>query len=203
MGFNEKDTSAVTHLLQVKTAVKWPKASIHLFITWMKNGVVMLPDCMGEYNNSSVLPGERNITLFTAPLCPEKQCEKQPVSLVDRDWGQSDCNVRHNYWSTATCRGCAALLTAPHGLLGAAQTTSTHQWSSSALKISIIKFATWTSAYDPAVRQNIAAVPCYIFYNLVNMVIFLDKHTFFNTETSTLWMQHQLLHNVALVVKRE
>lgn len=43
----------------------------------------MLPDCTGEYNNASALPGERNITLFTARLCPEKRREKQPVSLAD------------------------------------------------------------------------------------------------------------------------
>lgn len=46
-------------------------------------------------------------------------------------------------------------------------------------------------------------MPYYIFYKLLNMVIILGKHTFFNAETSSLWMQHQLLHNVALVVKRE
>lgn len=87
---------------------------------------MMLPDCMGEYNNASALPGERSITLFTARRCPEKQREKQPVSPADGKQGQSDCNARDNYWSTATCRGCAALLTAPHGLLVAVQKTSTH-----------------------------------------------------------------------------
>lgn len=47
----------------------------------------MLTDCKSEYNNASTLPGERNITLFTALLCPKKQLEKQPVSLADGIWG--------------------------------------------------------------------------------------------------------------------
>lgn len=187
------------HLLQVKTPIKWPKTSIHLFCR-VKNGVVMLSDCTGEYNNASVLPGERNITLFTVWLCPKKRREKQPVSLVDGNRGQSDCNVRHNYWSMATCRGCAASLTAPHGLLVAAQTMRTHQWCSSALKMSIIKFASWTNANYPAVRRNIAAVPCYICYNLLNMMVFLGKFTLFNTEISHLWIQQRLVYNVGLVV---
>lgn len=46
-------------------------------------GVVVPPDCTSEYNNASALPGERNITLLTARLCPEKQLEKQSVSLGD------------------------------------------------------------------------------------------------------------------------
>ena len=47
----------------------------------------MLPDCKSEYNNASALPGERNITLFTALLCPKKRLEKQPVSLARWDPG--------------------------------------------------------------------------------------------------------------------
>lgn len=152
----------------------------------MKNGVVMLPDCTGEYNNASALPGERNITLFTATMSREARWKTTCVT-GGWDMDQSDCNVRPNYWSTATCRGCAALLIAPHGLLwSCADSERTHQWSSSALKTRIIKFGTWTSAYDLAVRQNIATVLCYIVYNLLNIVTFLGKHPLFSTETSSL-----------------
>lgn len=85
-------------------------------------------------------------------------------------------------------RLCSITYCSPRPSWSYADNEYTHQWSSSALKMSIIKFVTWTSAYNPAVRQNIVAVPCYIFYNLLNVVIFLGKHTFFNTETSSLWM---------------
>lgn len=60
---------------------------LSLFFFQMKNGVVVLPDCKSEYYNASVLPRERNITLFTALLCPKKQSEKQLVSVVDGNWG--------------------------------------------------------------------------------------------------------------------
>lgn len=101
--------------------------------------------------------------------------------------GQSDCSARHNYWSTATCTGCAALLTAPRGLLVAAQTTSTRQQRSSALKMSIIKFGTRTSANYPAVRQNTAAVPCYICCHSLNTIL-VGKGALLNTnKTIILW----------------
>lgn len=57
------------------------------FFPQVKNSVVMLPDCKSEYNNASALPGERNIRLFTALLCPKKRLEKQPVSLARWDPG--------------------------------------------------------------------------------------------------------------------
>lgn len=88
--------------------------------------------------------------------------------------GQSDCSARRSYWSAATCSGCAALLTAPRGLLVAAQTTRTHQRCSSALKMSIIKFGTRTSARYPAVRRNTATL------HLLEM-IFVGEGAFLNT----------------------
>lgn len=83
--------------------------SFFFFFFQVKNSVVMLPDCKSEYNNASSLPEERNITLFTALLCPKKQLEKQPVSLADGILGQSDCNASRNYQSRATCRGSVAV----------------------------------------------------------------------------------------------
>lgn len=173
------------HLLQVGSYCETTQTTIHLCFFPVKNGVVMLPDCTGEYNNASALPGERNITLFTVRRCPGKRREKQPVSPADGNGGQSNCSARHNYWSAATCRGGAALLTAPRGLLVPAQTTSTRQRRSSALKMSIIKFGTRTSAYYPAVRRNIAAAPCNICWYLLNM-IFLGKRAFFHTNISNI-----------------
>ncbi len=101
------------YLLQDKSTVRRKEPGIHPFIFFfffqVKNSVVMLPDCNSEYNNASVLPGERNITLFTALLFPKKRLEKQPMSLTDGIWGRSDCNARSNYQSRATCRGFVTL----------------------------------------------------------------------------------------------
>lgn len=122
-----EDTSPVNNLLQDKSAVKWREPGVHSFFRQVKNSVVMLPDCKSEYNNASALPGERNITLFTALLCPKKRLEKQPVSLADGIWGPSDCNARRNYQSRATCRGSASLpKTVLHSPLTAAWTPQHH-----------------------------------------------------------------------------
>lgn len=75
----------------------------------MTNSVVMLPDCKSEYYNASAVPGERNIALFTALLGPEKQPEKQLVSLADGNWGQSKCNAKFNYQHRATGAGSVAV----------------------------------------------------------------------------------------------
>lgn len=78
-----------------------------------------------EYNNASTLSGGRNITVHRALFCTKKLAEKQPVSLADGIWGQSNCNARHNYQSKTTCRGTVAVnakwsLQPPHSCLNGA-----------------------------------------------------------------------------------
>lgn len=76
--------------------VKLQEPSFSFFFFEVQNSVI-LPDCKSDYSNASALPGERNITLFTAQLCPKKQLEKQLVSLAGGTWGQSDCNAQWSY----------------------------------------------------------------------------------------------------------
>lgn len=124
-----EDTSPVNNLLRDESTVKQREPGFHSFFFFfrVKNSVVMLPDCKSEYNNASALPGERNITLFTALLRPKKQLEKQPVSPADGIWRRSDCNARRNYQCRATRRGSVALeQTALHSLLTAAWTAQHH-----------------------------------------------------------------------------
>lgn len=101
----------------------------------------MLPDCTGEYNNASALPGERNITLFTARLRPEKRREKQPVSGAGGGgWGRAEAIQREAQLPEQPEAVQHHLLLPP--AVSELRISLTHQQAPSALKMSRIKFAT-------------------------------------------------------------
>lgn len=102
-----EDTSPAYNLLQDRGE---DPGVLFFFLLQEIDCVVIFPNSESESNNASALPGERNITLFTALLCPDTQLWK--TARVTRRWdlaGQSDCNARRNYRSKATCRGSVAI----------------------------------------------------------------------------------------------